>query len=246
MFSLEIECDPDDRELLIADLWDHRSAGIVELSNVARAGVLRRRRGSQRTCCDSFPARPFASRRIATGCNRRAICCSRWKWVRASSWCRNGATIPTPAGRFRIVVNPGMAFGTGVHETTRLCLEALEEFVKPGVRVLDVGTGSGILAQAAALLGARQGLRLRYRSGGRGDCAQRIRGLGGCGGVGVGGPGGGQHQSGGDRPARARPTARPAARRCAAGERTRDSRGGAGEGRAAAGTRGSPAKATGR
>src|ERR1019366_8412729 len=61
---------------------------------------------------------------------------------------------PTPAGRFRIVVNPGLAFGTGVHETKRLWLEALEEVVKPGARVLDVGTGSGILARAAALLGA--------------------------------------------------------------------------------------------
>jgi ribosomal protein L11 methyltransferase len=61
---------------------------------------------------------------------------------------------PAPPGRFRVTVNPGMAFGTGVHETTRLAIEALEEFVKPGCTMLDVGTGSGILAKAARLLGA--------------------------------------------------------------------------------------------
>lgn len=51
-------------------------------------------------------------------------------------------------------LDPGMAFGTGNHPTTRLCMEALEKWVTPGMRVADVGTGSGILSLTAARLGA--------------------------------------------------------------------------------------------
>ena len=59
-----------------------------------------------------------------------------------------------PQGRVALRLNPGLIFGTGSHATTRLCLTALERTVKPGMAVLDLGCGSGILSIAALLLGA--------------------------------------------------------------------------------------------
>lgn len=56
--------------------------------------------------------------------------------------------------KMMIEIDPGTAFGTGSHETTQLCIRAIRKFVKPGDQVLDVGTGSGILAIAALKLGA--------------------------------------------------------------------------------------------
>ncbi|MBE7040593.1 MAG: 50S ribosomal protein L11 methyltransferase [Ruminococcaceae bacterium] len=63
-------------------------------------------------------------------------------------------TLEKETDRTVFVINPGMSFGTGSHHTTRLCLERLEKYIKPGMNVLDLGCGSGILSQVALLLGA--------------------------------------------------------------------------------------------
>lgn len=55
-----------------------------------------------------------------------------------------------------IQIDPGLAFGTGSHETTGMCAALIEKYVQPGQRVIDIGTGSGILAMAAAHMGAKE------------------------------------------------------------------------------------------
>jgi ribosomal protein L11 methyltransferase len=93
-----------------------------------------------------------------------ALATSDWseEWKRFFHVLRVGRLVVRPSweqvevapGEIVIDLDPGAAFGTGQHETTRLCLAALEARVRPGMRVVDVGTGSGILAIAAARLGA--------------------------------------------------------------------------------------------
>ncbi len=155
MFSLEIECDPEDRDLLIAELWEQDSAGIVELSS-DRVRAFFEDSADRDELLRLFPG-------------------SVWRKEEQRDWVQSAHDLlqpmevgerfflvpqwrddPAPPGRFRIAVNPGMAFGTGVHETTQLCMEALERFVQSGTALLDVGTGSGILAQSARLLGAEK------------------------------------------------------------------------------------------
>ncbi len=60
--------------------------------------------------------------------------------------------------RTELVLEPGLAFGTGTHETTRLCLQLLDKYIQGGETLLDVGCGSGILAIAALLLNAREAI----------------------------------------------------------------------------------------
>jgi ribosomal protein L11 methyltransferase len=159
MFSLEIECEPEERDLLIAELWEFGSEGMVELNDRHVRAFFR----------DDADFGKLAG--LYPGARRRQE--EQRDWVQAARELLQPMEVgehfflapewrgdATPEGRFRIAVNPGMAFGTGAHETTQLALEALERYVTPGSKdaparsVLDVGTGSGILAQAARLLGA--------------------------------------------------------------------------------------------
>jgi len=80
--------------------------------------------------------------------SQRLVICPTWRRYRAR------------AVEAVIRLDPGMAFGTGQHPTTLMCLRALEEVVQPGADVLDLGTGSGILTLAAARLGAASVLAL--------------------------------------------------------------------------------------
>jgi len=153
MFSIEIQCPPEQNDILIAELWAEGSAGIVEMEGGGLRAFFE----------DDADRGALAGRFHAVSWRREeqrdwvAMSRSNWepllvgeRFFLVPEWRDDAA----PEGRFRIAVNPGMAFGTGMHETTQLCLEALETYVRPGMRVLDVGTGSGILAHAAALLGA--------------------------------------------------------------------------------------------
>ena len=69
----------------------------------------------------------------------------------APSWVND----PTPAGRIRLTIDTTNAFGSGRHESTQLCMEALEKHLKSGAVVADIGCGSGILSAAALALGAK-------------------------------------------------------------------------------------------
>ncbi|HEY3824941.1 MAG TPA: 50S ribosomal protein L11 methyltransferase [Bryobacteraceae bacterium] len=157
MFSLDLACGPEDKELTIAELWEAGCTGIIEMDHAvpddaplrvffdddARGPELQSRFGGDIKPADTRDWVAFAHEYLKPmEIGARIFVCPEWR------------DDPTPPGRIRIVINAGLAFGTGAHETTRLCLEAIERHLKPGMTVIDVGTGSGILAEAAVKLGA--------------------------------------------------------------------------------------------
>lgn len=151
MISLHLTVPDEERDEVIAELWELGTAGVTEESGGLRAFF-----EEDVDLASRFSAyKPVVTEEEERDWVRESR--DTWqpdevgrKWFLVPEW-RND---PAPAGRLRLTIYPGLACGTGRHPATRLCLEAMEAVVAPGSRVLDVGTGSGILAQAARLLGA--------------------------------------------------------------------------------------------
>ncbi len=153
MFSLDLDCTQESKDLLIAELWEQDVAGIVEIApktlraffeDSAQAAKMSEMFGGTPVEAETFDWTAKSREHIEPmNIGEKFFLVPQW---------RDDAT---PEGRFRIEINNGLAFGTGRHETTRLCLALLEKYVRPGSTVVDIGTGSGILAQAATLLGAK-------------------------------------------------------------------------------------------
>jgi ribosomal protein L11 methyltransferase len=164
---VHVSVTPAEAELASCELWDWGASGIEERDD---STLNTPDRGSALTLVASFAGEDDA-------CAAAAALNERWParvaFVEGNAW-REAYKLYFKATRVgqRLVVrppwepydaapddvvltlDPGAAFGTGTHETTRLVLEALQQHVRAGMRVLDVGCGSGILAIATLLLGA--------------------------------------------------------------------------------------------
>jgi len=159
MYSLRLKCTPSEVDFISAELWEAGTAGIREMdeengvvliagfeTNDERAALIERfaPHGAQWKQEDATnwveeTRRAWPAREIG----RRIFL--------APHWCVE----ETPAGRIRVVHNPGLACGTGEHPCTQLALAAIEAADVSGKTVVDVGTGAGLLAIAALRLGAR-------------------------------------------------------------------------------------------
>jgi ribosomal protein L11 methyltransferase len=158
VYSLHLTCLPGEVDLLSADLWEFGTAGIRELDH-----------GDETILIAGFEDNQQRSELF----QRFANYSPEWEQEAATDWVQHTedswpareigekiflapvwSNAPTPHGRVRIVHNPGLACGTGEHPCTQLAFSAIEKHMHAGSRMLDIGTGSGILAIGALRLGA--------------------------------------------------------------------------------------------
>jgi ribosomal protein L11 methyltransferase len=157
MFSVTVTCPEAEQDSLIALLWQLGTCGVTQETNWIRAFF------DEKVAAPEFVTlqlQAFDAHLDAP--EPQYDWAEHWKeswqpflvggrFYLSPPWLGGEA----PGGRLRLNLRPGMACGSGLHPCTRLCLSLMESEVRPGRALLDVGTGSGILAEAAYLLGAR-------------------------------------------------------------------------------------------
>jgi ribosomal protein L11 methylase PrmA len=146
--------DAQQRETLITELWEFGTLGVVEEAEILRAyfddvtdltGISEKQRpllletGS--LSADCIPS--------CGGYNLDPICVGERLFIVSP-----GSDVVTPPGRLRLVLEAGDAFGSGRHESTQLVVEALEKYLEAGMKVVDIGCGSGVLSAVSLMLGA--------------------------------------------------------------------------------------------
>ncbi len=155
MLILHLESSAAQKDFLIAELWVRGATGFAEQEAPGGGWQLA---GFFENKIDTTDFAAYNPRwEFAEDRDWVAVSQALWspvlvgeRFYLAPAW----STDPAPAGRLRIDMHAGQACGTGWHQATQLCLEAMERHLRPGTAVLDLGAGSGILSIAAALLGA--------------------------------------------------------------------------------------------
>ncbi len=154
MFSVFLRPSRELEEWLIAELWESGTTGIVEEVGGVRAffeaEVEREALLTRFASCAPELREEAAIDWVQATRDAWPPMLAGERFFLAAPWCNE----PAPSGRLRLEIYPGMACGTGRHPATKLALQAIERHVNRGDRVADIGTGSGILASAAKLVGA--------------------------------------------------------------------------------------------
>ncbi|MCS6953605.1 MAG: 50S ribosomal protein L11 methyltransferase [Bryobacterales bacterium] len=155
-WRLTVECPRSEKDFIVADVAEAGAQGVLEED--LPAGQCRLiAYFSEPSAAEAAAARWAAVLAPEPERNWLLVAQQQWRPLRvgrhfflAPEW----SCEPTPPGCIRLLMRSGLAAGSGWHPATQLALEALEDVLRPGDVVLDLGTGSGILATAASRLGA--------------------------------------------------------------------------------------------
>lgn len=146
MFLVRIPSREEERDALLAELYSAGTEGVIEEDEQVVAFFSSEEAAAAFGVPELAPPRDYVAE-VEQSWPSRLV---GRRWFIAAPW----SSEATPEGRLRLHYLPGQACGTGDHPATRLCLEAMEELVRPGMRVFDLGCGSGLLSIAARELGA--------------------------------------------------------------------------------------------